>query len=958
MKRSRNVRGKMRASAQPPVHGVDVSRLSRKKRRKLERSEKKVRRHAFHTKNKGIIQKEMERICEKLHITQKPSEDKTPGKDRRGRQTKPEEPALEKPTKREHEAVRRKNLLDDNKQEDKVIKQMEKKLFLNKRKNKNMPKSFIDEGLDYLLEVVDKKYQNTHEESDNDDTNLYMNPAKRKRKLEKSKSLNAGKRQRTRSGSSVSDGEGSENEFTDDDNYSDYAKLSHKAPAAKGLSSAKYQSNEEDIGEIGNDDDTDEELSDEHSSDDEEKGEEFDEDDISDEESSGYSGEDNSGDELSSEDESFHIEKGASCAVSNLQHRKGRKDAVDESYTQLSPKKKELAGGKKAAKLEGTKKIVRFVDEGKDCKDAPEEEDDDISFDDESGSSGEEEEEPDRSVTFVEGHVSKKSNQGATSSDGTWEDIYGRLRDKDGNVVSRKYVPPAMRLQGISISSEKKEELARLKKQVKGLLNRLSETTVQPIGMEMEELYKKHSNNDVNSTLNLCLSESIIAPFLTPERLVMEHAMLVAYLHCNVGTEVGAQILQDVTEKFNELHEQQQGQSAGKEVDNCALFISYLFVFKVVHSRIVYDIIKKLAETFSEKDVEIILLILRSVGFALRKHDPLALKEVVLLLQRKSAQDTAGAQDSRKRFMMDILNAVRNNNIQKIPNCDPSMVEHASKVLRGLFRKGCLLQELNISLEDLLKAHERGKWWVVGSAWAGNEVPSERKTSMPSVEQEFSSKILKLAQKHHMNTDVRRNIFCILMTAEDYLSASRRILHLNLTPTQEREMCHVVLHCLLKEKQHNPFYAYIARFFIKRDRRFYMSLQCAVWDKFKELERMTPTALSNLAEFLVILLSKDALSLAVLKTIQFVDMSPALLKLLQKLFTSLLLNQPRQVYEKVFLKVADAPKLRLLRQGLCLFLRHFFLKDLDMDSKVLNALKQHVEIAEEALSRTDKSTIL
>lgn len=911
----------MRASAQPPVHGVDVSRLSRKKRRKLERSEKKVRRHAFLTKNKGIIQKEMERICEKLHITQKPSEDKTPGKDRRGRQTKPEEPALEKPTKREHEAVRRKNLLDDNKQEDKVIKQMEKKLFLNKRKNKNMPKSFIDEGLDYLLEVVDKKYQNTHEESDNDDTNVYMNPAKRKRKLEESKSLSAGKRQRTRSGSSVSDGEGSENEFSDDD-------------------------------------DTDKERSDEHGSDDEEKGEEFDEDDVSDEEGSGYSGEDNSGGELSSEDELFHTEKSASCAVSNLQHKKGRTDAVDESYTQMSPKKKELAGGKKAAKSEGTKKTVRFIDEGKDCKDALEEEDDDISFDDESGSSGEEEEEPDRSVTLVEGHVSKKSNQGATSSDGTWEDIYGRLRDKDGNVVSRKYVPPAKRLQGISLSSEKKEELARLKKQVKGLLNRLSETTVQPIGMEMEELYKKHSNNDVNSTLNLCLSESIIAPFLTPERLVMEHAMLVAYLHCNVGTEVGAQILQDVTEKFNELHEQQQGQSTGKEVDNCALFISYLFVFKVVHSRLVYDIIRKLAETFSEKDVEIILLILRSVGFALRKHDPLALKEVVLLLQRKSAQDTAGAQDSRKRFMMDILNAVRNNNIQKIPNCDPSMVEHASKVLRGLFRKGCLLQELNISLEDLLKAHERGKWWVVGSAWAGNEVPSERKTSMPSVQQEFSSKILKLAQKHHMNTDVRRNIFCILMTAEDYLSASRRILHLNLTPTQEREMCHVVLHCLLKEKQHNPFYAYIARFFIKRDRRFYMSLQCAVWDKFKELDQMTPTALSNLAEFLVILLSKDALSLAVLKTIQFVDMSPALLKLLQKLFSSLLLNQPRQVYEKVFLKVADAPKLRLLRQGLCLFLRHFFLKDLDVDSKVLNALKQHVEIAEEALSRTDKSTIL
>lgn len=946
MKRSRNVRGEMRANAPPPTHGVDVSRLSRKKRRKLERSEKKVRRHAFHMKNKGIIQKEMERICQKLHITQKPtSDDKTLAKDHRAKQSKQEEPALKKPTKREQEAVRKKNLRDDNKQEDRVIKQMEKLLFLNKRKNKNMPKSFIDEGLDYLLEVADKKYQNTHEESDNDDTNVYVNPAKRKRKLEESRSLSAGKKQRTHS-----DSEGSENEFSDDDDDDD--ELPHKASAAKGLPSAEYRSSEDD--EISDDDGIDEECSDEDAGEDVEGGDEFDEDVVSDEEAGGYSGEDNSGDELGSEDESFDSENSSSGMVSDPRREKGRKNTLLENRAQTSTKKSGLA-----AKLAGTTKPNELIDKSKSCKNTPEEDDEDeISFDDESGSSGEEEEEPVGSKTLGEGQSRNTAKQGTTSSDGTWEDIYGRLRDKDGNVVSQKYVPPAKRLQGINLSSAKKEELARLKKQVKGLLNRLSETTVQPIGMEMEELYKKHSNNDVNSTLNLCLSESIIAPFLTPERLVMEHAMLVAYLHCNVGTEVGAQILQDMAEKFNELYEQQQGSSNGKEVDNCALFISYLFVFKVVHSRIVYDIIRKLAETFSEKDVETILLILRCVGFALRKHDPMALKEVVVLLQRKSAQDTVGAQDSRKRFMMDILNAVRNNNIQKIPNCDPSMVEHASKVLRGLFRKGCLLQELNISLEDLLKAHERGKWWVVGSAWAGNEVSSDRKTSTPSVQPEFSSKILKLAQKHHMNTDVRRNIFCIMMTAEDYLSASERIMHLNLTPTQEREMCHVLLHCLLKEKQHNPFYAYLAQFFIKRDRRFYMSLQCAVWDKFKELDRLSPTALANLAEFLVILLSQEALSLAVLKTIQFVDMSPALLKLLRTLFSSLLLNRPQGVYEKVFLKVADAPKLRLLREGLCLFLRHFFLKDPDMDSTVRSTLKQHAEHAEETLSRTDKKAIL
>lgn len=94
------------------------------------------------------------------------------------------------------------------------------------------------------------------------------------------------------------------------------------------------------------------------------------------------------------------------------------------------------------------------------------------------------------------------------------------------------------------------------------------------------------------------------------------------------------------------------------------------------------------------------------------------------------------------------------------------------------------------------------------------------------------------------------------------------------------------------------------------------------------------------------------------QTIQFVDMSPALLKLLRQLFSSLLLNRPQDVYQRVFLKVADAPKLRLLREGLCLFLRHFFLKDPGMDSTVRSMLKQHAELAEETLSRTDKKAIL
>lgn len=64
---------------------------------------------------------------------------------------------------------------------------------------------------------------------------------------------------------------------------------------------------------------------------------------------------------------------------------------------------------------------------------------------------------------------------------------------------------------------------------------------------------------------------------------------------------------------------------------------------------------------------------------------------------------------------------------------------------------------------------ERGRWWIVGSAWTGASIASaahsQDQTNVVQTTQ-FSKSLLELARKQRMNTDTRRNIFCILMTAE------------------------------------------------------------------------------------------------------------------------------------------------------------------------------------------------
>lgn len=53
-----------------------------------------------------------------------------------------------------------------------------------------------------------------------------------------------------------------------------------------------------------------------------------------------------------------------------------------------------------------------------------------------------------------------------------------------------------------------------------------------------------------------------------------------------------------------------------------------------------FNILDHLSERFTEKEVELILLVLRSVGFSLRKDNPLALKDLVLRLQKKANEST------------------------------------------------------------------------------------------------------------------------------------------------------------------------------------------------------------------------------------------------------------------------------------------------------------------------------
>ncbi|CAG9839784.1 unnamed protein product [Diabrotica balteata] len=889
-------------------------KLTRKQQRKEKRKEKKSRRNDFFSKKNlqpGALVRNPDRVTDQndsqtdlIVPTENHEKNNKESVNHGGHNKEISTEQLRKKEKKEQKRIeadmkkqRSKQLVEANKEEDKIIRLMEKQLGLKKRKSKAIPKGFTEDGLDYLLEVVDPEYlkhgvaaEQGFEQANNDFEEDFALMTDKPKKKDPKISLPKSKKTKV----SVKAKEISE----DDEEASE--ELEENSAELEETEEVDEESENSDASEEFDDPEL---MSDSEDDDNNDINEEFEDDDV-----------ESDGDDIEDE-EDIEFE-----AIRNKNKSKKRK--LEEDVVPNKKKKNMvLADGSNSENDESDGNNDNFdaVDtneidlEGQELSDG-----DDGSYNEDDSDSGE-----------------KDVHKGAAKQfpDGTWEDIYGRLRGKDGSIITNKseskYVPPALRAK--ENDKKRTEQLNRLRKQLKGLINRLAESNMHSIASQIEDLYMNNSRNDMNDTLTNLMMESLVAEVLTPERLMIEHVVLLIVLHANVGTEVGAHFLQHIAKKFDENFNSDQ-EVENKTLDNLVCIIAQLYNFKLFDSRLVYEVLQKLAYNFKEKDVECILHILRSIGFSLRKDDPLALKNLILELQNKANNISEKEKDnSRVKFMLDILLAIKNNNMSKIPNYDVSYSEHLKKVMKGFIRKGNYVTELNISLEDLLKADQRGRWWVVGSAWTGTETENQTNIDKPEKSEGFSSKLLELARKQRMNTDVRRNIFCILMSAEDYMDAFERLLKLGLKNTQEREIINVILHCCLQEKQYNPYYGHLAQRFCDLDRKYQLTIKYSIWDKIKTISDHSGSQLSNLAKLLIHLFIEKGLPISTLKVMQFSELDKMTLRFTRQILLGILLHKDVEASLSVFARVSQSEKLKLFRESMRLFIHHFLLRNLKTD---------------------------
>ena len=385
-----------------------------------------------------------------------------------------------------------------------------------------------------------------------------------------------------------------------------------------------------------------------------------------------------------------------------------------------------------------------------------------------------------------------------------------------------------------------------------------------------------------------------------------------------------------------------------KAGNNLILLISYLYVFGAVECTLIYDIVRIFATRLLPIDVELLLLMMTAGGMKMRSDDPSSLKEIILLVQKsvqrvKKEKETEMEKNeknekngtkkkppqtnARMDYMLDTLYDLKNNKTRSRKNSDRETTIKLNKWLRHMKTKtSSYVQPLSVTLQDIVDAETRGRWWIAGARWTGrrpennnngsgsgstsnnamdstgnnnnsnsnnnattllhasihvNDIDMDSLSSSSSTtlnNKTFTTDggidILSLAQAQRMNTDVRRSIFATIMSSSDYMDAFEKTIKLNLREKQEREIVYVLLSCCEDEPTYNPFYSHVAHKFCTTLPRFKFTFQLAFWDRFKLLTGSTsqPNELikiNHAARLLSFLFVRFSLSLSILKVIDF-----------------------------------------------------------------------------------------
>jgi nucleolar MIF4G domain-containing protein 1 len=570
-----------------------------------------------------------------------------------------------------------------------------------------------------------------------------------------------------------------------------------------------------------------------------------------------------------------------------------------------------------------------------------------------------EEEEEEEDEEAHEGHeeeVKEDESSDASSGDDDSDDD----NESDGapgghaTLPASAYIPPALRRQ--MEEAKRSNPDAHVHRAVQGLVNRIAVSNLERLATDMAALVEAHGRNRVADALADVVCRASADEAVANTLSLCTFAALVGLLHQRVGAELSAPCLQKLAVAYSQAF---SAAADDKRCRNIITVLAYLYVYGVVECTLVFDLVRQCLQQLLEPHVELILIVVRCCGLQIRSDDPAALRDIIVDVQQGLAKRAGGAAlTPRMHFLVDTLTDLRNNRMkQSTESKHVDTIVAAVPSLAPGRKSAAASSRLSVRLHDLLSADTHGRWWLVGSAWAGAAAPSEpvvRDTGLSTLirnEQPATAAtsaasvhahLAEAARRLRMNTDTRRTIFSVIMTAEDYMDAFEKLLRLRLDTVLEREIARVLVDCCVGEKTYNPFYALVGAQLCRFSNAHKITFQFVVWDRFETLSDLPVTGLKNLILMCGDLLVAHALSLTMLKKVVLAETRGHQRVFFKRLLLHLVQSRSDREVEEMFVRVARSRARDELADSLSLFLKTVVLPDVPRSDE---AVRKRVKLA-------------
>ncbi|KAK0429481.1 hypothetical protein QR680_011401 [Steinernema hermaphroditum] len=548
-------------------------------------------------------------------------------------------------------------------------------------------------------------------------------------------------------------------------------------------------------------------------------------------------------------------------------------------------------------------------------------------------------EDEDEGEAFVDEEEDEELEEEEEKEDEVVEDIYGRqVSKKTGQLIERNVKGALEKLNQLEQKMDvlNDEDRMKLERSIRGITNRLiAEQSLVLATKSLRDIFTSNGRNDVKQILFEALYKHFSVGMRIQDKMLLEHSTFLALTHTSVSSEITCHFVEMFVTKLVEAIRSGVEQVDDKSLENQMIVLCHLYNFKVIKGKMVVEIMDILKENVTARNLTLILLALSYAGASFKKRDSASLKQFIENLQIELSRLTdLENRGTRVKFFVEEILSIKNCNILKLTTqLDAAQLEHFLKLYRGLIKNVDKKEgELGMSVDDILHIEERGRWWVVGSSWmptddgsmpgGSNALGLEGASTHAnlSAEQQFDASLVALAKKAKMNTELRKTIFCTMMSASDDNDAFERLLKLSLKDQQEREIIHISIMCLMRESSYNPFYCSLVDQFCNYHKRFKTTVQYAIWDRMRELSDFKLKQRSNLAYFIADLIRKEAIGLPVLKVVEFATIDPITSRTVKKLMCRLLLTTTEQKLKEIFERVIHSKTHDFLSQALQLFL--------------------------------------